>query len=69
VTHGTYYIVSAKTEDRFDEADSLDAALRIARKLMQEGQAGEPVSIEHGGKVIRQLVMTADGKIAEEVTC
>jgi hypothetical protein len=69
MTHGTYFIVSATTEDHFDEANSLDEALRIARGIVKEGQAGGSVSIEHDGKVIRQLALTADGKIAEEVTC
>jgi hypothetical protein len=69
MTHGTYFIVSTTTEDRFDEADSFDEALQIARALVKEGQAGGPVSIEHDGKVIRQLVLTVDGKIAEEAIC
>ena len=69
MTQGTYYIVSEITEDRFDEADSLDEALRIARVVVKEGRVGEPVSIEHNGKVIRQLVLTPDGEIEEEPVC
>jgi hypothetical protein len=61
----TYYIISETTEDRFDEVDSLDEALRIARGLVKEGQAGEPVSIEHNGRVIRQFVLTPEGQIEE----
>ncbi len=61
-----YCIISETTEDRFDEADSLEEALRIARTLARESQAGDPVSIEHRGKVIRQLVLMPDGRISEE---
>ena len=39
---------------------------RIARSMALEGQAGEPVSIEHRGKVVRQLVLMPDGKVEEE---
>ena len=61
-----YCIISETTEDRFDEADSLEEAIRIARALARESQAGDPVSIEHRGKVIRQLVLMPDGIVAEE---
>ncbi len=47
-----YCIISETTEDRFDEADSLAEAIRIARALAKESQAGDPVSIEHRGRVI-----------------
>jgi hypothetical protein len=49
--------------------DSLEEAIRIARALAREGQAGEPVSIEHRGRVIRQLVLLPDGRVAEEEIC
>ena len=65
MTRGSYYIISETTEDRFDEADSLDEAIQIARGLVKEGQAGDPVSIEHNGRVIRQLVKTAEGEVEE----
>jgi hypothetical protein len=39
---------------------------RIARSLVREGQAGELVSIEHRGKVVRQLVLMPDGMVEEE---
>jgi hypothetical protein len=39
-----YYIVHETTEDRFDETVSPENAARIARSLVREGQAGEPVS-------------------------
>jgi hypothetical protein len=69
MTHGAYHIVNETTEDRFDEVDNLDEALRIARGVAKEGRAGEPVSIEHNGKVIRQFVLTADGKVEEAQVC
>ena len=61
-----YCIISETTEDRFDEVDSLEEAIRIARALARESQAGEPVSIEHQGRVIRQLVLMPDGRVSEE---
>jgi Tfp pilus assembly protein FimT len=63
----TYCIISETTEDRFDEVDSLEGAIRIARTLALKSQAGEPVSIEHRGRVIRQLVFLTDGWVSEEV--
>jgi len=65
MTRGTYYIISETTEDRFDEVDSLDEAMRIARNLVKESQGGDPISIEHNGKVIRQLVLSPDGFVEE----
>jgi hypothetical protein len=61
-----YCIIRETTESRFDETESLEEAIRIARSLVREGQAGDPVSIEHRGKVIRQLVLMPDGKAEEE---
>ena len=61
-----YCIISETNEDRLDETDSLEEAIRIARSLAREGQAGDPISIEHRGKVIRQLVLKPDGKVEEE---
>ena len=61
-----YCIISETTEDRFDEADSLEEAIRIARAVARESQADDPVSIEHRGRVIRQLVLMPDGEISEE---
>jgi hypothetical protein len=46
--------------------DSLDEAIRIARGLARESQAGDPVSIEHWGRVIRQLMLMPDGRVSEE---
>jgi hypothetical protein len=60
-----YCIISELTEDRFDEAATLEEALGLARHLAREGMAGDPISIEHRGRVIRQLVLMPDGKVSE----
>jgi hypothetical protein len=62
-----FYIASENTEDRFDSADNLEDAIRIAREVAQKGPAGESVCIEHMGKNIRLFVLRPDGKVAEEV--
>jgi hypothetical protein len=59
-------IISETTEDRFDEVDSWEETIRISRAVVRESQAGDPVSIEHRGRVIRQMVLLPDGKVAEE---
>ena len=61
-----YCIISETSEDRFDETDSLEEAVRIARSL-RESRAGDPVSIEFRGRVIRQLVLMPNGRVEEEV--
>jgi hypothetical protein len=61
-----YCIISETSEDRFDEVDNLEEAIRIARTLVSESQAGDPISIEHRGRVIRQLVLLPDGSVSEE---
>lgn len=61
-----FCIISETTEDRFDEVDSLEEAICIARALARESRAGDPVSIEHQGRVIRQLVLMPNGSISEE---
>jgi hypothetical protein len=63
---GLYHIISDHSEDRFGEAESLEQAARIARLVVREGHAG-PVCIEHRGLIIRQLTLTPDGKVQEEV--
>ena len=60
-----YYVTSENSEDRLDCADNLEDAIRIARELAREGQAGEPVCIEHRGLTIRQFVLMPDGRIEE----
>ena len=47
-------------------ACELKDAIRIARSVVREGQAEEPVSIEHRGKVVRHFVLMPDGKVEEE---
>jgi hypothetical protein len=59
-----YAIVSETTEDRFDEADTLEAAVRIARSLARD--TGEPVLVEHKGRVIRHLVRQPGGGVTEQ---
>jgi hypothetical protein len=61
-----FYINFENTEDTFDTTDNLEDAIRIAREVAQQGQAGEPVCIEHNGINIWQFVLMPDGKIAEE---
>jgi len=61
-----FYITSENTEDRFGCADNLQDAIRIATEMVQKGQAGDPVCIEHKGKNIRQFVLMPNGKVAEE---
>jgi hypothetical protein len=61
-----FYITSENTEDTFDAADNLEDAIRIAREVARQGQAGDPVCIEHNGKNIRQFVLLPNGKVAEE---
>lgn len=66
MTPKDYCIISETTEDRFDEVDSLEEAICIARALARENEAGDPVSIEHRGRIIRQLVLLPNGSISEE---
>ncbi len=61
-----YCVISTTTEDRFGEADTFDDALWIARSVASQARVGDPVSIEHRGRVIRQLTRTQDGKVCEE---
>ncbi len=61
-----YCIINETSEDRFDETDSLEKAVCIARSVAREGRAGDPVSIEHRGMVIRQIILMPDGKVEEE---
>ena len=61
-----YCLISESTEDRFDETDNLEEAIRTARVVAHESKAGDPVSIEHRGRVIRQMVLLADGSVSDE---
>ena len=62
----SYCIISENTEERFDEVETLADAIRIAHRLVHERQAGDPISIEHHGRVIRQLVLMPDGRVTEQ---
>jgi hypothetical protein len=63
----SYHIISGTSEDRYDRADTVEEAIRIARSVVvREGRVEEPVLIEHRGMVIRQLILMPDGKVAEE---
>lgn len=61
-----FYITNESTEDTFDATDSLKDAICIARKIAQQGQAGDPVCIEREGKTIRQFLLMPDGTVAEQ---
>ena len=61
-----YHILNEATEDRFDSAENLQDAIRIAREWAQQVEAGDTVSIEYKGLTIRQLMRTPDGRIEEE---
>ena len=62
-----FYIVNESTEDTFAPADDLEQAIRVAREVARQGQAGDPVSIlESGGKAVRQFVLMPDGTVAEQ---
>jgi hypothetical protein len=61
-----YCVISETTEDRFEEVDSLENAIRVARAVARERPAGDAVSIEHRGRVVRELVLLADGAVEEE---
>jgi hypothetical protein len=63
MVRSSYSLFSEGTEDRLGEADSLDEAVRMAQVLAQEGTSDDPISIEHGGRVVRQLVRTPGGAV------
>jgi hypothetical protein len=61
-----FYITDENSEDTFDCTDDLQDAIRIAREVAQQGQAGDLVSVEHDGMTVRQFVLMPDGQVAEE---
>lgn len=62
-----FYIVNESTEDTFESTDNLQDAIRVAREVARQGQAGDPVTIlESGGKAVRQFVLMPDGTVAEQ---
>lgn len=61
-----FYVTNESTEDTFASTDNLQDAIRIAKEVAQQGQAGDPVCIECEGKSIRQFLLMPDGKVAEQ---
>ena len=62
-----FYVVNESTEDTFEATDNFQDAIRVAREVARQGQAGEPVSIlESGGKAVRQFVLLPNGTVAEQ---
>ena len=62
-----FYIINESTEDTFESTDNLQNAIRVAREVAKQGQAGDPVSIlESGGNAVRQFVLMPDGTVAEK---
>ena len=62
-----FYIINESTEDTFESTDNLEDAIRVAREVARQGQAGDPVSIlESGGKAVRQFILMPDGTVAEQ---
>lgn len=64
-------IVEEERKKEMSELDFVKISMaiflsRIARAVVRDGQGGEAVSIEHRGKVIRQLVLRPDGKADDE---
>ncbi len=61
-----FYVTNESTEDTFASTDNLQDAIRMAREVAQQGQAGDPVGVEREGKTIRQFVRMPDGTVAEQ---
>ena len=62
-----FYVTNESTEDTFGATDDLEEAIRIARQVAKNGQAGDLVLVESSeGKGVRQFVLTPDGTVAEK---
>src|SRR4051812_33512205 len=62
-----FYIVNESTEDTLASTENLQDAIRVAREVAKQGQAGDPVSLlESGGNAVRQFVLMPDGTVAEQ---
>lgn len=62
-----FYVTNEGTEDTFGATDDLQEAIRIAREVAKNGQAGDLVLVESSeGKGVRQFVLTPDGTVAEK---
>jgi hypothetical protein len=63
-----YYVVNESTEDTLESSGNLEDAIRVAREVAKQGQAGDPVSvIDSGGMAVRQFVRMPDGVVVEQV--
>ena len=62
-----FYVTNESTEDTFGATDDLQEAIRIARDVAKNGQAGDLVLVESTeGKGVRQFVLTPEGTVAEK---
>ncbi|HZV05339.1 MAG TPA: hypothetical protein VE999_09675 [Gemmataceae bacterium] len=62
-----YYIINESTEDTFDSTENLQDAIRVAREVTKQGQAGDLIAIlESGGNAVRQFMLLPDGTVAEQ---
>jgi hypothetical protein len=61
-----FSVTNESTEDTLASTENLQDAIRIAREVARQGQAGDPVSIEREGKTVRQFVLMADGTVEEQ---
>ena len=61
-----YHITSEVSEDTFDTTDQLEDAIRIAKVVAGQAEVGEPISVQHLGKNVRQYIRTADGRVMEQ---
>ena len=62
-----YHVINESTEDTFASTDNLQDAIRVAREVARQGQAGDLVSIlESGGMAVRQFMLMPDGTVAEQ---
>jgi hypothetical protein len=62
-----FYIINESTEDTLEATEDLQSAIRMAREIASQGQAGDLVSIlASGGNAVRQFVLMPNGTVAEQ---
>lgn len=62
-----FYVTNESTEDTFGATDDLHEAIRVAKEVARNGQAGDLVLVESSeGRGVKQFVLTRDGTIAEK---
>jgi hypothetical protein len=62
-----FYVTNESTEDTYGATDDLQEAIRIAKEVARNGQAGDLVLVESSeGKGVKQFVLTPDGRISEK---